>query len=60
MKEKFKKDVNEGLSKTSKALPSKYFYDAIGDQIFVKIMHMPEYYLTRAEHEIFKNKTNEI
>ena len=60
MKEKFKKDVNEGLSKTSQALPSKYFYDAVGDQIFVKIMHMPEYYLTRAEHEIFKNKTNEI
>lgn len=60
MKERFKKDVNEGLSKTSKALPSKYFYDAIGDQIFVKIMHMPEYYLTRAEHEIFKNKTSEI
>jgi dimethylhistidine N-methyltransferase len=60
MKEIFKKDVNEGLSKTSKTLPSKYFYDAIGDQIFVKIMHMPEYYLTRAEHEIFKNKTSEI
>ena len=60
MKETFKNDVNEGLSKTSKTLPSKYFYDAIGDKIFIKIMHMPEYYLTRAEHEIFKTKTAAI
>lgn len=53
MIETFKKDVNEGLSKPQKTLPSKYFYDAVGDKIFVKIMNMPEYYLTDAEFEIF-------
>ena len=42
-----------GLSSTPKFLSSKYFYDDIGDELFVQIMKMPEYYLTRAEHEIF-------
>jgi dimethylhistidine N-methyltransferase len=60
MKKNFKNAVRNGLSKANKTLPSKYFYDAIGDKIFVKIMHMPEYYLTRAEQEIFKNKVDEI
>lgn len=56
----FKKDINEGLSKTSKKLPSKYFYDKIGSELFVKIMHLPEYYLTRAELDIFVNQTQNI
>ena len=56
----FKEDVNLGLSKKHKTLPSKYFYDSKGDDIFIKIMHMPEYYLTRAEHDIFENQTEEI
>ena len=60
MKENLKKAIHKGLSKPNKTLPSKYFYDAVGDKIFVKIMHMPEYYLTRAELEIFKHKADEI
>lgn len=60
MKEQFKKDVIEGLSKTEKTLSSKYFYDKKGDQLFQQIMAMPEYYLTRAEMDIFQNKTNEL
>ena len=59
--EQFRKDVLEGLSKSpQKTLPSKYFYDALGSQIFVKIMGMPEYYLTDAEMEIFGKKTDEL
>lgn len=58
--EQFKKDVFLGLSSNPKRLPSKYFYDSIGDDLFVQIMNMPEYYLTRAEHEIFRTKTAEI
>ncbi|MBY0536554.1 MAG: L-histidine N(alpha)-methyltransferase [Chitinophagaceae bacterium] len=58
---KFKQDVIKGLSKSpQKTLPSKYFYDKKGDELFVKIMALPEYYLTRAEMEIFKNKTEEL
>lgn len=61
MPEKFKKDVLDGLSiEPQKRLPSKYFYDAKGDELFVKIMALPEYYLTRAEMDIFQNKTDEL
>ena len=57
----FKKDVLEGLSqKPQKTLPAKYFYDEIGDALFVQIMGMPEYYLTNAEMDIFKNKHDEL
>ena len=60
MNEQFKLDIAEGLSQSPKSLSSKYFYDKIGDALFVKIMHLPEYYLTRAELEIFKEKSNQI
>jgi len=57
----FRKDVLEGLSKAGqKTLPSKYFYDKKGDELFVQIMNMQEYYLTDAEMDIFKNKTLEL
>ncbi len=58
---KFKQDVLKGLCKSpGKTLPSKYFYNKKGDELFVKIMALPEYYLTRAEMDVFKNKTQEI
>lgn len=56
----FKEDVNKGLSSSPKFLSSRYFYDKIGDKLFVDIMNMPEYYLTDAEHEIFTEKSAEI
>ncbi|MEX0812034.1 MAG: L-histidine N(alpha)-methyltransferase [Chitinophagales bacterium] len=56
----FIKDVDEGLSKASKTLSSKYFYDKKGDALFVEIMRMPEYYLTRAEFEILQKQAVEI
>jgi len=52
--------VNAGLSSAPKTLPSKYFYDEIGDELFVKIMHSSEYYLTRSELEIFQEQSQEI
>lgn len=60
MIEQFRQDVNAGLSAESKSLPSQYFYDATGDELFQKIMSMPEYYVTRAEDDIFKNKTRQL
>lgn len=56
----FRQDVINGLQKSPKSLPSKYFYDSIGDELFQQIMAMPEYYLTKCELDIFKNKTSEI
>lgn len=60
MNEQFKQDVLEGLSANPKFLSSKYFYDEIGDELFVEIMNMPEYYLTNSEFEIFSEKTPEL
>jgi L-histidine N-alpha-methyltransferase len=56
----FLKDVYEGLESEPKTLSSKYFYDEIGDDLFVKIMNMPEYYLTNCEFEIFSEQSSSI
>lgn len=56
----FKNEVKQGLEANPKTLPSKYFYNKKGDALFVEIMNMPEYYLTRSELDIFKNKTHQL
>lgn len=50
--EKFKMDILSGLSKSIKQIPSKYFYDEYGCNLFNKITRHPSYYLTRCELEI--------
>ncbi|WP_216204896.1 L-histidine N(alpha)-methyltransferase [Amycolatopsis aidingensis] len=45
-------DVREGLTARAKWLPSKWFYDARGSELFDRITELPEYYPTRAEREI--------
>ena len=42
-------DVLRGLSATPKRLPSKYFYDKRGSELFEAITCQPEYYPTRVE-----------
>ena len=56
----FAADVLRGLSATPKYLSSKYFYDDEGSRLFQEIMKLPEYYLTRAETDIFRAQTREI
>ncbi|RKR80164.1 dimethylhistidine N-methyltransferase [Mucilaginibacter gracilis] len=53
----FHEDVLRGLTSTPKRLDSKYFYDAIGDQLFQDLMNCAEYYPTNCELDIFKNQT---
>lgn len=60
MNQTFIQDVDKGLTATPKQLLSKYFYDEIGDELFVKIMNMPEYYLTNCEYEIFTQQAKDI
>ncbi|MGB3692401.1 MAG: L-histidine N(alpha)-methyltransferase [Spirulinaceae cyanobacterium] len=48
------KDVIAGLSKTTKSLSPRYFYDEVGSQLFEKICELPEYYLTRTEGSLLK------
>lgn len=45
-------EVQIGLTKLPKSLSSRFFYDDEGSRLFQAIMHLPEYYLTRAEFEI--------
>lgn len=56
----FAEDVRAGLTAQPKTLPPKYFYDALGSQLFEAICLLPEYYLTRAETEIFERHAAEI
>jgi len=56
----FAADISEGLSSNPKHLSSKYFYDDEGSRLFQEIMALPEYYVTRAELEIFSSQTAEI
>jgi len=53
-------DIKSGLQSSPKTLPSMYFYDETGDALFQKIMDLDEYYLTRAEFEIFVRQKEEI
>ncbi|MGI9056717.1 MAG: L-histidine N(alpha)-methyltransferase [Pyrinomonadaceae bacterium] len=56
----FAEDVLEGFSSDPKFISSKYFYDDEGSRLFQEIMKLPEYYLTRSEHEIISQQTGEI
>lgn len=47
--ERIAADVVAGLSAMPRRLPSKYFYDARGSELFERITVQPEYYLTRVE-----------
>ncbi|PYS52180.1 MAG: L-histidine N(alpha)-methyltransferase [Acidobacteria bacterium] len=53
-------DVRAGLSLSPKRLFPKYFYDALGSELFEAICLLPEYYLTRAENEILTRHADEI
>ncbi len=58
--DQFARDVLSGLTTNPKCLLSKYFYDEKGDELFQKIMQLPEYYLTRCEFEILAQNTHKI
>jgi dimethylhistidine N-methyltransferase len=53
-------EVIEGLSKQQKMLPSKFFYDERGSQLFDEICQLDEYYLTRTEIKIMRDNIEEI
>ncbi|TVP61294.1 MAG: L-histidine N(alpha)-methyltransferase [Halomonadaceae bacterium] len=53
-------EVVRGLSARQKTLPAKLFYDDTGSWLFEVITTLPEYYLPRAEREIFQHQGHEI
>jgi dimethylhistidine N-methyltransferase len=56
----FARDAIAGLSKQPKQLPPKYFYDAAGSDLFEQITRLPEYYPTRTELAILRERASEI
>ncbi len=49
-----------GLRSSQKALPCKYFYDALGARLFEAITELPEYYPTRTELGIMSQAVHEM
>lgn len=56
----FAADVVEGLGAMPKRIPAKYFYDARGSALFERITEQPEYYPTRCEMEVLRDRAAEI
>jgi dimethylhistidine N-methyltransferase len=56
----FAKDVIADLSQQPKRLSPKYFYDATGSELFEQITRVPEYYPTRTELSILRDRGPEI
>src|SRR3989440_11240359 len=56
----FRDEVLQGLQDARKELPSKYFYDEVGSQLFEQICELDEYYLTRTELGIMQERMAEI
>ncbi len=53
-------EVMNGLMARRKTLPCKLFYDDRGSALFEEITRLPEYYLTRIELEILRDRGKEI
>ncbi len=49
-----------GLSSSPRTLPSKFFYDERGSDLFLQITELPEYYVTRTETAILRESGAEI
>jgi dimethylhistidine N-methyltransferase len=52
--------VLDGLSQPKKTLPCKFFYDAVGSQLFEEICELEEYYPTRTELSIMEKRAEEM
>jgi dimethylhistidine N-methyltransferase len=58
--ESFADDVRAGLSGRPRRLSCVYFYDEEGSRAFEQICALPEYYVTRAEHQILARRAPQI
>lgn len=56
----FRTDFREGLRRTPKLLPPKYFYNAIGSELFEQICELEEYFPTRVEKALLRKHGSAI
>lgn len=53
-------EVLTGLNRDQKSLPSKFFYDQRGSELFEQITQLDEYYPTRTERQIMQQNIGKI
>ncbi len=56
----FSHDMRHALGSRQRAIPPKYFYDVKGSALFDRICDVPEYYPTRTELGILRDRAAEI
>lgn len=56
----FARDVLDGLATRPRSIPSKYFYDERGSELFEQITQLEAYYPTRTERQILTTYATEI
>lgn len=54
------KAISDSLAEDPPRLPSKYFYDGRGSELFEEITRQPEYYLTRTELTLMRDHAESI
>jgi L-histidine N-alpha-methyltransferase len=54
------RELIAALSEKPRHIPSQYFYDARGSELFEAITRQPEYYPTRAEAELLQHAASRI
>lgn len=60
LEDTFAAEVARGLSRSQKTLPPRHLYDEQGSNLFEQICQVPEYYLTRTEHDILQTHADDI
>jgi dimethylhistidine N-methyltransferase len=61
LSDRFRRDVIEGLSRSpQKRLPARWLYDDRGSELFEEITRLEEYYPTRTETGILRDRAREI
>ena len=53
-------EVRRGLDERLPSLPSKYFYDDRGSELFEQITRLPEYYQTRTEEALLARIADDV
>lgn len=56
----FQRDILEGLSRSPKSTPARWFYDKRGSELFEQITKLPEYYPTRIETALLRTYCREV
>lgn len=58
--EAIRDEIRNALLSTPRRLPTKYFYDDRGSELFEQICELPEYYQTRTEHQLLASVAEEV